>query len=1699
MHNARFGGLWVTWRLRRRLRLALIIFSFFAGTPGWAAAPEAGSEVLDWGALSIGFEELLVPTAVTSIEEDAALSRAIGSYREHAAVDDFRALEAFLADHPQSGWRVAVLTNLGLAYYHYGYFSKTIDAFEEAWREGRDATEPKASALVDRAVGELLRMHARLGHSDQLAALLGEVGERGLTGPATEAETGAKEGLWAMRNNPGVAYLCGPMALKNLLLAQGTPREKLAFLDAYRSSPEGVTLSEVARLADQAGLPYRLVRRDPGEPVPIPSIVHWKVSHFAAIVGESEGRFQIEDPTFGQGSLWVTRGAVDSEASGYFLVPGETQNSAWRDVGTDEAGRIRGMGYTTDNLPSATTPQDDKAKPDHCGGGMCDYNFTEMVVSLNLNDRPVGYAPPIGPPVYTRLTYNHREASQPANFNYFNVSPKWTLNWLSYIQESPSALCNGVSRYVAGGGSICYSYDTKAKAFAREARDASLLVQTSANPIVYQRQLADGGTEVYAQSDGASPGTRRVFLSQIIDPTGNPLTLNYNRLRLMSITDATGRSTTFSYDWPGQPLLVHTITDPFGRFATLEYDSMGRLYKITDVLNVTTQFFYEDIPPGPNMPPSHSFINQMTTPYGPTVFSASDKPDMCSTPPSGCHRYLFATDPLGHSDHLQFYQGFDGPSDTYVPEGLNSPFNNFLYDRNTFYWDKHAYAVVNENVPGSYAAYIKSRIKHWTHLASNTNLTADTVESVKYPLESRIWFNYSGQQNIPQGGFPPIPAGAVSGTLDKPSIIARVLDSNLHTQKIRLQYNNDLGHVTSIVDPLSRQTTFGYDPGNQIDLLTVSQGSDTIASFTYNSQHRPLTYTDAAGQTTQYMYNAAGQVTQITDPLKHTTTYNYDPSSHFLTSIVNGRNDANGVVQASFTPDAYSRVRTRTDSEGYTVTYDYDAMDRLVQETYPDGTTRIYTWDEPGRPLDLHTITDRQGKMTTYDHDAVRNLIAVTDPLGHQTGHQTKFDYYENGKLKSLTDPNGYVTTWCIDVQSRVTEKHYPDGQPFACDIQNWYHQPTPANTYQYMYENSNTALGGSRLTAVIDPPPLGQVNPRAQVKQYTYADDDRVTGIDYMTLNTTPSVRFFYDDPSYPRMTAMNDGSGKTTYHYWPVGSLGALQLMNETEPDSRIISYQYDALGRVASRTVDGNSETFFYDAIGRLVSHNNDLGEFSMSYLGQTRQITSLNTGISIAVGNVGRILPIGFVGTDWTYDSNLKDRRLKSITNAGNARSYGYTIEPENRITGITETVLGRATQNWSYHYDDADRLKSATSFSQWGYMYDPADNLTTISRRSFFTNQTTVVTPNSRNQIDNVNGFSFSYDANGNLIEDDLHKYIWDADNRLIEIDYKNNTAARTSFSYDGFGRRITITERRPNTIPAEVTDRYLWCGEVLCQAKRLNNVFIRNPIVRRYFMEGETHPVERRAFYYARDHLGSVRDLLDPSTGQRLQPYDYDPYGVNITQFLLPQYSSDFRYAGMFYHQPSGLYLTRYRAYDPRFGRWLSRDPLGDVSGGIKGPPRSRYGNNLYAYALNNPINNTDPLGLAPDWPQIAAQFARGLADLYAIWVLQDPQHITKLPRPDPVPVIAPESSDPRFPPPPGGAPPPPTGPTPTGPNGTGAQCDSGGGNGGDPYIDQILNDIVNLLKGSAPGVGLPPIPTKCLENFTPFHPSCEDPAASGA
>ena len=251
------------------------------------------------------------------------------------------------------------------------------------------------------------------------------------------------------------------------------------------------------------------------------------------------------------------------------------------------------------------------------------------------------------------------------------------------------------------------------------------------------------------------------------------------------------------------------------------------------------------------------------------------------------------------------------------------------------------------------------------------------------------------------------------------------------------------------------------------------------------------------------------------------------------------------------------------------------------------------------------------------------------------------------------------------------------------------------------------------------------------------------------------------------------------------------------------------------------------------------------------------------------------------------------------------NFALTTNAESQITAITETA------------DTAP-------------VYPPASSQT--------------ASYNSLNQLTNLPGQTLTYDANGNLLSDGQRSYAWDAERRLVRITYPGQAGKQSDFSYDGRDRRTAISET-PTGGGTPVTTRYLWCGGDICQARNVDNTVIRS-----YHEDGEYLPgTPATPLFYGTDQVGSVRRVFTSTT---VAPaFAYDPYGVPL-QATAP--ATDFGYAGMFRHGPSGLNLTRYRAYDPVPGRWLSRDPLDEGT-----DPAG----NLYAYVGGEPISNLDPTG----------------------------------------------------------------------------------------------------------------------------------------
>ncbi|TWB45575.1 RHS repeat-associated protein [Rhizobium sp. ERR 922] len=1439
---------------------------------------------------TVGFAEPLVKTKVTLPNEDADLSAALSAFQRRRDPSDLSSLMGFLQRYPHGGWSTALWTNIGLSYLHDGYFSRAIDAWQRAWIEGKDASVPEARALTDRAVGELASLNASMGRSDDLALLFSQLDGRKVSGPATETIQSARDMLTLVKTDPRHLFNCGPLALRALLLTQGMSADKLNFLQFYNAGPEGTTLAELGGLASKVKLDYRLIRRSPDEAVPVPSVVHWKVGHFAAIVGKANGRYHVQDAVFPNADMWVTPDALNAEASGYFLVPAsEITSEAWEAVSMSQAVSVRGKGSTNStrqgdagdpnaNGPGPTPP--DPTNPSLGGSGglggngnqspwpqgannnqnngdnnnqcpLCVVNIKESSVSVALSDVPVGYVPPIGPSMKIGISYNQREDSQPANFDYFNIGQKWSLSWSSYIIDDPTNPGANVSRIMGEGGAFYYlGYDTVRRTFAAQDTDGSILSLVSQSPVSYRRQLRNGGMEIYEQSDGSAAYPRKIFLSKVVDPQGNAATLHYDsQKRLTSITDAVGRDTTFSYGVPGRPLLVSQITDPFGRSAVLAYDGQGRLMSITDIIGLTSSFTYD----------ANSLINALTTPYGTTRFSYT-APGTSSPP-----RFVQVTDPLGNKEREEWLEPapipFSDPTAT-VPVGMPLPLSNtYLPYRNSFHWDKSAYVTAGCTDTGG-CDYTKARIRHFVHMPASS-IKGTAIESEKKPLENRVWYTYPGQTGSTGTLY--------GGTYNKPTAIGRVLDDG--TSQISLYSYDSSGNLTQATDPAGRITYYSYSNG--IDLVAVSQADQfgaqsTLAQYIYNKQHRPIFYSDAAGQTSTIGYNAVGQLTSFTNALGEKTTYQYDANAN-LVSVTN----ANNATAATYTYDGFARVRTYTDSEGWTVTYDYDAADRVTKITYPDGTSQRYTYQR----LDLVSYQDREGRLWRYQYDANRRLTAVVDPM-RQT---TKLGYDPAGNLVSLTDPKGNVTVWAYDVQDRQTLKTYADNTQIA-----------------YTYETTT-----SRLKSVLDA--LGQT------KQYSYAIDSDLIGLTYLNaVNPTPNVSLAYD-PYFDRVTSMTDGVGTTSYSYNPSYVNGAQQLAQEcftatgASSCSHTIAYGYDALGRTASRQVSSSgAETFQYDAIGRVTNHSSDLGAFQISYLGQTPQIA------------VRQLLPAtSTLKTTWSYLDNAHDRRLSGIANtgltSGQYTNFTFQSSPENFISGITQ---------------DSD-----TSVA------DPSPAMQAVSF-------------NNLNEITQASGQGYSYDANGNLLSDGERAYSWDAENRLIGITYPLQSGKLTKFAYDGRGRRIEIDDT-PAGGGSAVTSKYIWCGSKLCQARDAAY----SP-KQSYFTEGEFKVgAANPALFYGIDQVGSVRRVFQSATAA--PAYDYDPWGVALQ--TAPTLT-DFGFAGTFSHFESRLTLTRVRAYNPKVGRWVSRDPLGE------GASQSL---NLYSYVENSPLANTDPSGqisILPPW-----------------------------------------------------------------------------------------------------------------------------------
>jgi RHS repeat-associated protein len=197
----------------------------------------------------------------------------------------------------------------------------------------------------------------------------------------------------------------------------------------------------------------------------------------------------------------------------------------------------------------------------------------------------------------------------------------------------------------------------------------------------------------------------------------------------------------------------------------------------------------------------------------------------------------------------------------------------------------------------------------------------------------------------------------------------------------------------------------------------------------------------------------------------------------------------------------------------------------------------------------------------------------------------------------------------------------------------------------------------------------------------------------------------------------------------------------------------------------------------------------------------------------------------------------------------------------------------------------------------------------------------------------------SYDGNGNLLGSSPT-----GASSTYNPKNQTTTIGSDSFTYSGAGQKELVQINADTAVYTGLglsayTDGGTTSHYVRCSCGLLND---------------ERTP-DGKKYSYLFDGLGSIVGMTD-STGNEVNRYDYDPYGVMLHQQEQSGLTNLFKFAGGQYRSSTGLYKFGERYYNPNLGRWTQQDPVGGSLGDLNAA-------NRYTYANDDPANVVDPSG----------------------------------------------------------------------------------------------------------------------------------------
>jgi RHS repeat-associated protein len=724
------------------------------------------------------------------------------------------------------------------------------------------------------------------------------------------------------------------------------------------------------------------------------------------------------------------------------------------------------------------------------------------------------------------------------------------------------------------------------------------------------------------------------------------------------------------------------------------------------------------------------------------------------------------------------------------------------------------------------------------------------------------------------------------------------------------QVTDALGHVTTIAS---------YDGAGRITRMTDANGVNTDMTYTPRGW---LASRSVGGSTTAFTYMPYGEVQTITDPDGVVTTYGYD-NAHRLTDVIDAQgNDLHYTLDAAGNKTA-EQISTASGTVVHSLSRSYNALgqltaviDGLNQTVFNAGYSDSY--DANGN---LTHSADALSIQRQQSYDALNRLKSTldnyngTDTATANTTTTTSQDALD--RVASVTDPSGLVTSYTHDGLSNLTTLQSPDSG-------------TRTATFD---------AAGNALT---------QTDAKGTVATSTYDALNRKTSVSY--TDTTANVTYTYDEAnsvtgcaaSAPigRLTRMVENAVSTTYCYDARGNV--IQKMQAVTGTTDTTSYRYTAANRLSGETTPDGT------AIGYAFNSNGRINAVNVTPSGASAASTVISATTWLPFGPISiYILGNGQTVTR-TYDANYRATDINSPAFnlhlardlMGNVSAIGpasgaspatetYAYDPLYRLGSVTE-ANGTTLESYTYN-QTGDRLsKTASNLATGAYLYTTGTHqLKTIGNAP---------------QANDANG-----STTGSVIGGGTYGYAYNARNRLSLAQLNGSTVG--TYTYNALGQRIgkvtSAAERfaydQSGQLLAEygATNRdYIWLGS-------LPVAVIDNTI------NGSV--VTSVVNYVIADQLDTPRAVTNSSGTMIWQwAYQSNPFGEQQPTSSAG-YALNLRLPGQYYDTETGLIQNDHRDYCAACGRYIQSDPIG-LAGGV----------NTFAYVQSDPLNQIDPLGLAP-------------------------------------------------------------------------------------------------------------------------------------